>query len=173
MHILAVETECGVEDFIDLAARDARRADRALPFYRRERFLGAVITGAILYMRVPAPFWALAGAAAGAYLYPRYRSFRSKRDTVQFYRNWAGESQRITLRVELRPAGLWVAQHGLEMLYPWRDVVSITAGGGDLEFALQYGLVMVRSRAFSDDRHRSEFAAAAVQLRSQAAANDS
>jgi hypothetical protein len=160
-----VRFEATLDDFIDVALRTWRRQQATLPLWRRDIVVGALLTGALLYMASGPPpaqriFIAVIGLPFGAFAYPAFRGFTLRRNANRLYREWLGGSATAPVEIEPRAQGLWVAQNGAEMLFPWRDVAGVEDSAQDVEISLQYeGVIVVRGRSFPDAADRSAFLA--------------
>ena len=160
---MKVRYEATLDDFIDVAVRTWRRQQATLPLWRRDIVVGALLTGAILYMASGPPpaqriFIAVIGLPFGAFAYPAFRGFTLRRNANRLYREWLGGSATAPVEIEPRAQGLWVAQNGAEMLFPWRDVAGVEDSAQDVEISLRYeGVIVVRGRSFVDPADRSAF----------------
>lgn len=157
--------ESRVGDFVDVAMRAWRRSQAALPFWRRDPAIGAGITAGIFYLAARPPvaqglLWAVIGLGVGAFAYPWYHTGTLRRNSQRSFEEWFAGAETMTVEVEAREKGFWIAQGESEMLFPWRDIVTVEEAGRDIELGLRYvGLIVVRARAFQADSERAAFIA--------------
>ena len=60
--------------------------------------------------------------------------------------------------LELRPAGIWVRQQGIEVTFPWSQSAGMTDNGNDIEIVFDpLSLVVLRNRYFSSPAERQRF----------------
>ncbi|HYN10339.1 MAG TPA: hypothetical protein VES67_23330 [Vicinamibacterales bacterium] len=176
---MRVRFEATFDEFMDVAIRSWQLQHAALPFWRRDPVIGALLTAAILSLATPSPVVqklvvAAIGGIFGAFFYPRYRQLTFKRSANRLYREWLGGQPAAAVEIEPRDRGLWVAQNSTEVLYPWRDVTAVDDSAADVQICFRYeGLIVVRTRAFADAATRSAFLAELEDRRAGATQQES
>jgi hypothetical protein len=160
-----VRFDATLDEFVDLGIRAWRRNQVALPLWRRDPVIGGGITAAVLYLAMGPPLGSRLAVAAigfvlGAVIFPLFRQWSLRRNSVRSYAEWLGGRPSTSVEVEPRARGLWVAQNDAEILYPWRNIVAVADSTPDVEIHSRYGgLIVVRSRGFPDAAARSAFIA--------------
>ncbi|MGE5836538.1 MAG: hypothetical protein ACM4AI_18840 [Acidobacteriota bacterium] len=160
---MRVRFEATLDEFIDVVVRLSRQQQAALPFWRRDPVVGAMLTAAVAYLAAGPPVGtrliaAGFGLAIGTVIYPLFRRLTVKRYVNRSCRKWLGDRPTAPVELEPRVPGLWVAQNDTEVLYPWRDITTIDDSRPDVEINFRYeGIIIIRARAFPDAATRAAF----------------
>jgi len=114
--------------------------------------------------------WAIVGglsvlfSAGLAYGYNRYLDWTMRRQYKRILSEQLGGIAGFPCEIELRRGGVWVLQNGIEMTFSWANAVGVEDAGDAIELRFNPGLVVVRNRAFHDERERSRFLERAREL---------
>jgi hypothetical protein len=96
------------------------------------------------------------GAGFG-YAYGRYINSVMRRQYRRVVAEQFGGVTNIPCAIELRRGGVWVLQKGIEMTFPWSNLVGIEDTGDAIELQFSPGLVVARNRVFLDVAERTGF----------------
>jgi len=126
----------------------------------------AVMAAWIFWSRVPASAvgWVLligGGVVAGGAFGYFFKGELEKQFRKQHRRvivEQLSDGSTMPCELELRPAGIWVRQQGLEVTFPWSQSAGITDSGNDIEIVFNpLSLVVLRNRYFSSPAERQRF----------------
>lgn len=170
--------EATIDEFVEVTLRvgalypAVRRA-------RRHAVFGAGAAASITLLVLAGPHWGhgvailaaslLLGALCGYLAGRAYDHSAEKRIRTHLIERLKGPRARLC-EVELRSAGLWLRQDGVETLYRWTDVKAVEDTPKSVDFAVKNTLLVVRNRAFSETAEREGFLGYARRLASTASA---
>ena len=88
---------------------------------------------------------------------PSFRASRMRRQSKRVFAELLGGSADVRCDIELRQEGVWTAQSGVEVTFPWSSAAGVEDTGDAVELRFNPGLVVARNRAFRDNAERLRF----------------
>jgi hypothetical protein len=166
---LKVDFDYTLDEAVDVQLHTVRQTREGASWRRREqwRFVCGVVLAsmAVIFLssseRSPATFVAmfaisvvigLALVVPFGHFYDHRARARIRRLLVERF----GDGP-YHCSIEIRPAGLWSAQQGVESQFPWSQATKTEDTPEGVDVVFKGGRVLARSRGFASAEHRSMF----------------
>jgi hypothetical protein len=92
-----------------------------------------------------------------ALMFARLYESSARKYFARHLREAFGETPNFHCEIELRPAGAWGRQNGIELLLPWPDALAVEDLDEGVYMRFRGGFILARRQAFGDAGERQAF----------------